>query len=118
MSNPLERRMIEDKMLRDAALALVKADVAQLRADLNVRNLGNRALDRVSEGATDILDEAVDLADNNRGVVAALVAALVVWFARNPILALFDRADDENHYDAAQGGAGETREDLTEPDEA
>lgn len=95
MTNPLERRMIEDKALRDAALALVKADVEQLRADLGVRNIGARMVDRVSEGASDMLEEAADLADNNKGVLAALVAALLVWLARNPILALFDGDDAE-----------------------
>ncbi len=90
MSNPLERRMIEDKALRDAALALVRADVDQLRADLAVRNLGSRLAGRVSEGASDMLDEAADLVDNNRGVLAALVAALLVWLARNPIMGLFE----------------------------
>lgn len=108
ITNPLERRMIEDKALRDAALALVRADVEQLRADLGVRNIGARMVDRVSESASDMLDEAADLADNNKGVLAALVAALLVWLARNPILAMFD-GDDE---------PGDEREDAPEPDNA
>lgn len=102
--------MIEDKALRDAALALVKADVEQLRADLDVRNLGSRFVDRMSEGASDMLDEAADLADNNRGVLAALVAALLIWLARNPILALFDDESDDEPDDAP--------EDAPEPDRA
>jgi len=99
VTNPLERRMIEDKALRDAALALVRADIAQLRVDLGVRNVGARVIDRVSEGASDMLDEAADLADNNKGVLAALVAALLVWLARNPILALLDDDDAETRDD-------------------
>lgn len=109
MTNPLEHRMLEDRALRDAALALVKADVDQLRADLNVRTIGSRVADRVSEGASDMFDEAADLVDNHRGVMAALVAALLVWLARNPFLEMFDHHGDEQ---------GDEREDRTEPEHA
>jgi hypothetical protein len=34
----------------------------------------------------DILDEAVDYAEANRGRVAAAAAAIVLWFARAPLL--------------------------------
>jgi hypothetical protein len=34
----------------------------------------------------DIVDEAVDYAEANRGSVAAGVAAIVLWFARTPLL--------------------------------
>jgi hypothetical protein len=98
-----ERRMIEDRRLRDAALALVKADFAHLQHDLTTRSLGARFLDRISEGATDVFEEAVDVAENNRGVLATLLAAVLLWFARNPILALFER--DEEEYD--DGNAAE-----------
>ncbi|HCB79546.1 MAG TPA: hypothetical protein DEP68_12355, partial [Erythrobacter sp.] len=61
--------------------------------------LGERALDRVREGATDLYDEALDVAEDNKGALAALIAAIVVWFARHPILELFGintDADDED----------------------
>ncbi len=109
MTNPLELRMMQDKAVRDAALALVKADVDQLRADLGVRTIGARVVDRVSESASDMLDEAADLVDNNRGVLAALVAALLVWLARNAILTLFDDGSDDLR---------DERTDAVEPDRA
>ena len=94
----LERQMAEDRALRDAALALVKSNVALIRADLNERGLGGRVADRISDSAMDIADEAVDYADENRGTVAGVVAGLVLWFARGPIfaalLSLFGRDDD------------------------
>lgn len=108
-------RMIEDLHLRNSAKALVEADIAHLRADLAERGLGARAADRIAEGATDVYDEAVEVAADNKGALAAIVAALVLWFARHPILeALFgedaDGRDDEHedyddrhdrdHYDA------------------
>lgn len=93
MSEEKFRRLKEDRALRDAALALLKADVAHLRADLSGKSMGERFMDRISEGAVDVFDEAVGVANNNRGVLATLIAAVLVWFARNPIMALF--ADDD-----------------------
>ncbi len=94
MSEELARRMKEDRRLRNAALALVKADVAQLRTELSAKKLGSRVIDRVSEGAVDVFEEAVDVAGSNRAVLGTLIAAILVWFARNPIMELF--SDDAN----------------------
>lgn len=96
MSDPL-RKMIEDRALRDAAMALVKADIAHLRNDLTTKGVGARLMDRVAEGANDVLDEAVDVAENHRGVLITLVAALVLWLSRNPIIALLtgEEPDDD-----------------------
>jgi hypothetical protein len=94
MSDPREFRLREDRKLRDAALALVKADVDHVRADLKSRGVGARLADRIGEGASDVLDEAVEVADTHKGVLATLLAAVVLWFARNPILALFTDGDD------------------------
>ena len=85
MSDP-EQRLAEDKALRDAALALFKADLALVRADLAERGVGARVADRLGESAMDMLDEAVDYAEDNKGTVAAGIAAVVLWFARRPIL--------------------------------
>ena len=84
--SPLERRMIEDREVRDAALRLFKADLGLIRGDLDDRSIGARLSDRVGDATMDMLDEAVDYAEANRGKVAAGVAAAVLWFARGPIL--------------------------------
>lgn len=96
MSDP-RRKMIEDRSLRNAALALVKADVAHLRADLTAKGVGARFLERVAEGANDVLDEAVDVAESNRGVLLTLLAAALLWLARNPLLALFSGEEAREH---------------------
>lgn len=82
----LEHRLADDKALRDAALALFKADLALVRADLAERGAGARIADRLGESAMDIVDEGLDYAEANKGKVAAGVAAVVLWFARRPIL--------------------------------
>ncbi|AKM06916.1 hypothetical protein [Pelagerythrobacter marensis] len=94
--NNVERQMIEDRTLRDAALTLVKADVAHLQADLNARGIGARLLDRVSESASDVFEDATDLAGDNRGVLMALLAAVALWFLRNPLIALFSPDQDSD----------------------
>ena len=83
-------RMLEDRHLRDAARALVEADIENLRADLAVKGIGERAVDRITEGASEVYDEAIEVAADHKGALAAIVAALLLWFARHPILeALF-----------------------------
>lgn len=79
-------RMLEDKHLRDSARALVEADVEHIKADFANKGMAKRALIRLRENAGELYDEALDVADSNKGAVAAVFAALVVWFARNPLL--------------------------------
>ncbi|MBO9504700.1 hypothetical protein J7348_08705 [Qipengyuania flava] len=79
-------RMLEDKHLRDTARALVEADVEHIKADFANKGMAKRALCRLRENAGELYDEALDVADSNKGAVAAVFAALIVWFARNPLL--------------------------------
>ena len=104
MGQDPEARMREDRLLRDAALALVKADISHLKADYSAQGIGTRFANRMAEGATEVFEEAVDVADDNKGVLATLIAAVVLWFARNPIMSLFDDDDapeeaDDDHAD-------------------
>ena len=84
----------EDRHLRDAARALVEADLMNLRANLSVKGIGERAVDRITEGASEVYDEALEVAADHKGALAALVAALVLWFARHPILEVLFGKDD------------------------
>ncbi len=91
-----EERMIADRLLRDAALTLVKADVGYIKSDVAERGIGGRISDRASEGTVDLLEQAVELADDNRGALAALIGAVVLWFARNPIIDLLFGQEGED----------------------
>jgi hypothetical protein len=84
--SPLEARLAEDRQLRDAALEVFSTDLRFVRQDLRARSVGKRITDRIGDSAMDIVDEAVDYAEANRGSVAAAVAAIVLWFARAPLL--------------------------------
>ncbi|QZD92838.1 hypothetical protein K3162_01980 [Qipengyuania xiapuensis] len=94
-------RMLEDKYLRDSARALVEADIQHIKADFAHKSLGERAMDRVTEGAMDLYEEAIDVAEDNKGALAALIAAIVVWFARNPLMSLFglEPHEDDDEWD-------------------
>ena len=100
-------QMVEDRYLRDSARALLDADIEHLKSGLSQRGITERALDRVKDGAIDIYEEAVEVAEDNKGALAALVAAIVVWFARNPILSLLGL---EEYSDDAAGEHDEAEE--------
>ncbi|MFZ1742179.1 MAG: hypothetical protein WAT93_04955 [Pontixanthobacter sp.] len=104
MSAVLDQGVKESRALRDAALALVQADIAHLKGDFSGKSVGSRIADRLSEGAVDVFEEAVEVADDNKGVLITLLAAVAVWFARNPILDLFSDsgADNEEHDDESR----------------
>lgn len=88
-------QLMEDRHLRDAARALVEADLDNLRANLSMKGLGERAVDRISEGASDVYEEALEVAADHKGALAAIVAALLLWFARHPILEALFGEDEE-----------------------
>ena len=93
MSEALERQLREDRALRNAARALFEADLANIKASLTGRSISSRIVDRIGEGAAEVLDEAIEVADNHKGVIATLIAAIVLWFARQPIIELFSGDD-------------------------
>lgn len=78
--------LAQDRALRDAALDVFRADLAFIREDIKARGVGGRIADRIGDSAMEMLDDAVDYAEDNRGQVAAAVAAIVLWFARAPLL--------------------------------
>jgi hypothetical protein len=104
----LEHRLAEDRVVRDAALDLFKADIALIRADLNERGVGARISDRIGESTLEMVDEAADYAEANRGKVAAGIAAVILWFMRGPIIdalaRLFDDEDGDNEEPGRRAG--------------
>lgn len=91
-----QARMTADRYVRDSARTLVEADLQHLRGGLAQKGLGARAVDRVKTGAADVYEEALEVAAENKGAVAAVVAAIIVWFARHPLLALFGFGEPED----------------------
>ena len=99
-----EARLIEFRALSEAAWAVVRADLAALRQHLDDRGIGERIKDRAAEEAQEAWDYAVDVAAENKGIVAATLLALFAWFLRGPIGSAFDAlfGGDEDEEDAEQ----------------
>ncbi|QDM39894.1 hypothetical protein [Altererythrobacter sp. TH136] len=102
MTDQLERNFREDRRVRDAARALVDADLANLRANYAARGLSDRIKHHLTEGAADVLDEAVAVTEDNKGAVAALVVAIVLWFARHPIIDLLTDSEPTPEHEPTQ----------------
>lgn len=81
-----EEQLAEDRTLRDAALLLFKSDLALVKADLRERGIAARIGARIGASTMDMVDDALDFAEERRGTLAAIAAALVAWFARGPII--------------------------------
>lgn len=101
----LERQMQEDRAMRDAAKALVDADLAHVKNSFSGPGLTERAATNLSEGARDVFEKASDAAESHKGILAALVGAVIIWFARNPLLSLLE-TEDEDDNGAASGVDG------------
>ncbi|RJX66914.1 hypothetical protein D6858_11205 [Tsuneonella suprasediminis] len=99
MSGSIDDRMFQDRIMRDAAKAVVMTDIANIKADLAARSVGDRVADRISDSALGVFEEAIEVADNNKGALAALLGAIALWFARNPIVALFVGEEDGDNED-------------------
>jgi len=108
--SPLDVRLAADRKLRDAALEVFSTDLRFIKQDLHARSVGKRITDRIGDSAMEIVDEAVDYAEANRGYVAAAAAAIVLWFARTPLLNGLSRIFGFDEEDTEQDG-GETRSD-------
>ena len=105
MSKPSLQRLVEYRALRDAAWAMVRADVDTLKAELSAHGIGERLKDKAAEEAEAAWDNARDVATEHKGIVAGTLFALAAWLLRGPIgdalSALFGRDDDD---DAEQPG--------------
>ena len=114
----LEQQLREDRALRDAARALVMADIAHLK----------REVDPASPSGSELGARAHELADDARdylrghqwqvgSVVAALIAAIALWIFRAPLVAILLEmlADDEAaEPNEEQAGASDRSQDETE----
>ena len=81
-----ESTLAEDRAVRDAARAVFDARLARVRAALAERSIGQRVTHEVLTRAREAAGESMAVARDNRWIVVAVVAALVAWFARRPLI--------------------------------
>ncbi|MEE4205204.1 MAG: hypothetical protein V2I39_02860 [Erythrobacter sp.] len=89
----IDPRLAEDRALRNAALAVLKADIDHAKKSFAPKAVATRAGTRVKEGAEEVFELAKDKADDSRGVIAMLIGALFLFLARQPILEILGLAD-------------------------
>lgn len=77
-----------DRANRKAAWALFEGRLSQVKADLSARSIKGRMIDKAKGDALAIADEAVAVAKDNKGLVAAALAAIAAWLLRAPLLEL------------------------------
>jgi hypothetical protein len=97
----LETRLAEDRDNRTAARALFDRGLAQVRADLAARGVGGRIADKTAADAQAVATEALAVARESKGIIAATVTALGLWLLRKPLLRTAERLLARKHDPAA-----------------
>ena len=92
----LEDRYEKDRELRDAARAVLIADVEHARTNLTPNAIAGRVTSRIGDGAKDVMEVAKEKSGDNIGVIAALIGAVILWLGREPIWGAIERLFDEN----------------------
>ncbi|WP_374528617.1 hypothetical protein [Novosphingobium sp.] len=87
--NEAASKLARDRANRKAARSLFDARISQVKADLEARPIGGRIADKAGEEAMNAANEALAVAKESKGIIAAMVAALALWFFRNPLIAFF-----------------------------
>ncbi len=98
-----EDRLQADRETRNAARSLFDSRLTQVKSDLTARSIGGRIADKAKDDARATLTEAVEVARDSKGIIAATAGALALWFFRDTLLAkltpLLHRAEDTEDAD-------------------
>lgn len=86
---PMKSRLVQDRLMRDAAREVVTTDVELLKAGVEQKPVASRAAETGGHWLKTIGAEAADLANENRGKLAGGVslaaAALALWIYRDEL---------------------------------
>jgi hypothetical protein len=81
-----ETRLAKDRATREAALHNFKSNFEQVKTDLEARGISGRIADKAGEDVRAAFDEALMIASESKGIIAATLAALALWLLRNPLI--------------------------------
>jgi hypothetical protein len=100
----IERRLKEDRAMRDAARRLLEADLGMVRGDVQERGIAQRAAEGVTTTSVNAADRAMDFAKAHPLAIGGGVLALLLILLRNPLLDLLIGLlqDDEEAASAAE----------------
>lgn len=105
----LNERLKQDRELRDAARAVLLADIDHARNSFSAKGVANRVGSRIGDGAVDVFETAKAQAGDNRGIIAALIGAVLLWLGREPILAALGLGEESGN-EPLEPAAEETSE--------
>lgn len=80
-----EEMLAQQRVLRDRARAGFVARVERLRSEMAPDALAGRLIDDVTYKTRGVVVQAIEIASDNRGIVAGTAAALALWLARRPL---------------------------------
>lgn len=109
--NEAERRLSEDRSLRRSARGLFDRRLAQVKADYAARGVPDRIKAKAASESRKALDTALDVASESKGIIAATIGALMLWFFRNPILDLAKRVFGSGQDSVQEHAASDPDED-------
>lgn len=108
--NKADQRLNEDRANRRAARGLFDQKLAQVKTDYAARGLGLRIKAKAADQSKAALLQGLEVAKESKGIIAGVIAALLLWFWRNPLLA---RAKQLLRND--QGGVQDETDSAAEP---
>lgn len=80
------KRLAEDRAARNAAREIFHANLKNVVDDFETRGIGERIADRATQGAREFGAQVLEVAKDSKGVIAGVVAALVLWLCRAPLI--------------------------------
>ncbi|MGB7655823.1 MAG: hypothetical protein WBL74_10120 [Novosphingobium sp.] len=86
-----ESRLAQDRASRAAARGLFDRRLTQVKADLSSRGIGGRIKAKAVQQGEEAVAQGLEIARENRGIIAATGAALALWFLRRPLIMLVGR---------------------------
>lgn len=78
-------RLSELKAARDAARKRLTERVGRLKSDAAPGGIAKRAMDDIAYRSSIGARHLIEIANDNRGIVAGTVTALALWLAREPL---------------------------------
>ncbi|MFC0589305.1 hypothetical protein ACFFF7_07760 [Novosphingobium aquiterrae] len=85
MTDPADQ-LAEDRRMREAAKANFTAGIAQVKADLGARSVPARVIAKAKDEAVETMATGLEIAEESKGIVAGVVAAVLLWLFRAPLL--------------------------------
>lgn len=82
----LEKRLREDRQVRNAAKGNFEAGLTQVKTDLGARGIAGRMTDSAKQKAGGALATGFDIASESKGIIAAVAAGIGLWTFRAPLL--------------------------------